>query len=64
MGEALRHAGGLRDVDTQMLVDLSGVSRRAFYELFGDKIDCFIWAHTLAVNRIGVHKRDEQEMAA
>jgi len=63
MGDALRKKGSLKDVTVELIVKLSGVSRRCFYEYFGDKLDCFLWSYQLSINRIGTDKSVRRQEA-
>jgi AcrR family transcriptional regulator len=43
---------GYADLAVQDLVDRAGVSRRTFYQLFEDKLDCVFAAHNAAFSRL------------
>jgi AcrR family transcriptional regulator len=43
---------GYAELTVRDLIDRAGVSRRTFYQLFGDKIDCVFAAHERAFERL------------
>jgi AcrR family transcriptional regulator len=45
---------GYADLTVRDLIDRAGVSRRTFYQLFDDKIECIMAAHERAFDRLSV----------
>ncbi len=43
---------GLADLTVRDVIGGAGVSRRTFYQLFDDKLECVLAAHTMALNRL------------
>jgi AcrR family transcriptional regulator len=44
---------GYSDLTVRELIDRAGVSRRTFYQLFDDKLECVLAAHARAFDRLG-----------
>ena len=43
---------GLAELTVRDVIGGAGVSRRTFYQLFDDKLECVLAAHTMALNRL------------
>ena len=56
---------GYSELTVRELIDRAGVSRRTFYQLYGDKLDCVFAAHERAFDRLsrGIVEACRSEMA-